>query len=191
MTLKNQYFLLRHGETVWGKTGLSYPWPDSEKVRLNKIGKEQIRRAAKILKKERIDLIFSSDFFRAKQTAEIVAKALRHKIVFDKRLRDTYIGHYHVKPKGVFNQDFPLSKLLSRFKKRPKGGENWNEVKKRVKEFLLSAEKQYQGKRILIVSHGDPLWLLEGLTRDLSDKELVDIILGKKYIKMGELKKVN
>lgn len=190
MRLKNQYFLLRHGETVWKKTGLSYPWPDSPKVCLNRNGRKQIKEAAGFLNNKKIGLIFSSDFFRARQSARIVAKALRRKIVFDKRLRDTYIGYYHGKPKSVFNHDFPLSKLGARFKKRPKEGENWDEVKKRVKEFLLGAEKQYQGKRILIVSHGDPLWLLEGLIRDLSDKELVDIILGKKYIKTGELKRL-
>lgn len=192
MTLKNRYFLLRHGQTVWQKTGLSYPWPHHEKARLDQKGKSDIQKVAKKLKDKKIDQIFSSDLCRTKETAGIVAKILGSKIVFDKRLRDTNISIYHGRPKEIFNRDFPLSKLMTRFKKRPKGGENWNEVRRRVKSFLAENEneKRYRSKNILIVSHGDPLWLLEGLMKKLSNQDLVNIILTKKQIKMGELREI-
>ena len=191
MTLRNHYFLLRHGRSVWQKTGLAYPWPHHEKAKLDQEGKVDIQKAAKKLKDKKIDLIFSSDLYRTEQTAKIVARILSLKIVFDKRLRDNNIGIYHNRPKEIFNHDFPLSKLMIMFKKRPKGGENWNEIRKRVRAFLSEIEKKYQGKNILIVGHGGPLLLLEGLTKNLSNQELVNVILAQKQIKMGELRKIN
>jgi isoleucyl-tRNA synthetase len=35
------------------------------------------------------------------------------------------------------------------------------EVKRRMGEFLFELERKYQGKNILIISHGEPLWMLE------------------------------
>ncbi len=191
MRLKNHYFILRHGDTVWTKTGRSYPWPDSPRVKLTLKARTQIKGIAEKLKKKNIELIFAPDLFRTKQTAKIVAKELGLKIHFEQRLRDSYIGGYHGQPKEIFNHDFPLSKLTARFKKRPKGGENWNDVRRRIKGFLTEIEKEYRDKKILIVSHGDPLWLLEGLMNNRSDKNLVNAILSQKYIKMGELRKIN
>ena len=53
---------------------------------------------------------------------------------------------------------------------------------------IESIEKKYQNKNILIVSHGDPLWLLEGLMKGLNNEEMLGS--RKKMIKKGELKKL-
>jgi len=192
MKLKNRYFLLRHGETVYQtkKKGFTYPWPDKPPVKLTKMGEKEIKNLAKKLKTKKIDLIFSSDIFRAQKTAEIVAKELGiKKINFDKRLRDVNLGIYHSKTKEEFYRDFPDPK--ERFFKKPKGGESWNNVKKRIKNFINDISKKHRNKNILIVSHGDPLWLFEGILRGLSNQEFLDEIFYKKnYIKIGELREI-
>ncbi len=191
MVLRNQYFLLRHGENAWSKTGRSYPWPDGDKVRLTRNGIGQIKKAAEVLKKEKIDLIYSSDLFRTRQSAEIAAKVLGIKrIIFDKRLRDTLMGVYQNRPKKEFYKDFPDPE--KRFRLKPKNGESWNEVKQRVKKFLLETEKKNKGKKILIVGHGDPFWLLEGIINNLDNNGLLRQIFGdeQNYIKKGELRKL-
>jgi len=172
MKVKNHYFVLRHGDTVWTKTEKIYPWPDGLNVHLTAEGKEAIRRAAKRLKGEKIDLIFSSDLYRTKQSSGIVAKELKLKVKFDKRLRDTFLGkYYHGRLKKDFYADFPDP--TKRFTTGPKGGETWNDVRQRVKSFLLDVEKENQGKNILIIGHGDPLWLLEGLVHNMTNEELL------------------
>lgn len=105
MKFKNHYFLLRHGQTPYqrdeDKKGILYPYPEDPPIEITEEGKKQIEEAAEKLKKtcpepsRRIDLIFSSDFFRTQQTAGIVSKGLGLEINFDKRLRDLNMGEFH------------------------------------------------------------------------------------------------
>lgn len=189
MKLRNRYFILRHGETIYQKENkeLTYPWPENPPIKLTREGVKAIESIAKKVKKEHINFIYSSDIFRTRQTANIVAKELGLKINLDKRLRDINLGTYHNGLKKDFYQAFPDSK--KRFSKGPKNGESWNDVKKRIKSFLKDIEKRYRDKVILIISHGDPLWLLEGMIRGLNNQEFLDEILVKdNYIKTGELR---
>ena len=189
MRLKNHYWFLRHGQTTWHHPDLSYPADNRTSVRLSLEGRKQIETATRILKQKKIDLIFSSDYLRTEQTAGIVSRVLKTKPIFDKKLRDVRLGRYHGRPKSEYYRDRPLK---TRFQKSPKGGESWNDLKKRVARFLKETEKKHRGKNILIVGHGDPLWLLNGVMKGLSQKELLDIIrIKKEYIQKGELKKIN
>ena len=188
--LKNHYFVLRHGETNWGHSDICYPFDNKTSVVLSEQGISQIKLVAKSLKKEKIDLIFCSDYLRTKQTAEIVAKALNLKIIADIRLGDPDIGDCSGKPKVRFYDEF--SAPIKRFELAPKNGESWNSVKERLSVFLEEIEAKYLGKNILIVGHGDSLWLFDGLIQESTNQELIDIIFKKKeYIKKGELRKIN
>jgi len=193
MKLKNKYFVLRHGQTIYQtkKREIIYPpLPENSDVHLTKIGKDQVKKIAQTIKKEGIDLIFSSDFFRTKETAEIVAKALGKKIIFDKRLRDVNLGVYQGKAKSLYYKDFPRGSSKMFFQK-PKGGESWLDCQKRMINFLKEIDKKYQGKKILIVSHGDPLWLLEGAVKKWSIKKLLGMKKSHQTLKNGELRKLN
>jgi len=171
MKLKNIYFLLRHGQTPYqqNKERIIYPWPEPSPILLTEKGRKEIERAAEELKKEKIDLVFASPLPRTRESAEIVAKELGLDIVFDERLREIDLGIYKGKPKEQYIKEF-LEKEGS-FYRKPSGGESWNEVKERVKSFLEELEEKYKDKRILIISHGNPLVFLEGIMRGLSDKD--------------------
>lgn len=192
MKLINKYYILRHGLTTYKikNPELTYPpLAGNLTVKLSNKGKNQIKTVAKRLKKVGIDLIFSSDFYRTKQTAEIVAKTLNiKKISFDKRLRDVNLGIYHGRPKTTFYRDFPINSK-NRFNKKPKNGESWNNVKKRMLNILREIERKYKRRKILIVSHGDPLWLLEGAVENLS---LAKLLKKRKNnpVELGELREL-
>ena len=190
MKLNNHYFILRHGKTTWPYAEISYP-PDSKKsVDLSPEGISQIEIMASNLKRENIDLIFCSEYLRVRRTAEIVAQALNLKPIIDIRLNDTELGDYFGKPKTDFYKDF--SDPSQRFEVRPKNGESWNDVKNRQAEFLEEIEEKYDQKIILIVGHGDSLWLFEGLINQMTNKELLSVVFEKKeFIKKGELKRIN
>lgn len=189
--LRNQYFILRHGQTTQQtqRERLTYNWPDKPPVKLTKKGKKQIKTAAKKLKKKGLDFIYSSDIFRTRQTAGILVKELGLKVKFDKRLRDINLGIYHGGLKEKLYQDFPDPK--KRFHQRPKEGESWNDVRKRVLHVLQEIDKKHKNKKILIISHGDSLWILEGAVKGLTNQELLDKNFVKKnYIKVGELRRL-
>lgn len=189
--LNNQYFILRHGQTTQQtkREKFTYNWPDKPPVRLTKKGERQIKIAAKKLKKEKINFIYSSDIFRTRQSAGIVARELGVKIHFDKRLRDINLGVYSGGLKEVLYRDFPDPK--KRFYQKPKKGESWLDCRKRMLDFLKQVDKKYKKKRILIISHGDSLWLLEGAANGLTNQELLnESLINKNYIKVGELRKL-
>lgn len=189
MNINNKYFLLRHGQTIYqtGKKDFLYPWPEKEPVKLTTEGEKMIESVAKRLKNRKIDLIFSSDIFRVKQSAKIVSKILGIEPKFDKRLRDVNFGVYHGSRTISFYNDFPDSK--TRFLKRPNKGENRKDVKKRVKKFIDEIEKRYKNKKILIVSHGDPLLMIEGIIKGLeTDEEFIEFTEKIQPAEVGELR---
>ena len=187
---KNHYFILRHGQTIYQtkRKNFIYRWPDSPPVKLTREGISQIKKAARKLKKEKMDLIYSSDIYRCRQTAGIVAKRLGLKINFDKRLRDINLGIYHGRLKKEFYKEFP--KREKRFYRRPPKGENWRDCRKRILSLIEDLEGKYKNKNILIISHGDPLWLFEGAVKGLTDKELLQKKKETTFLKVGEFKKI-
>ncbi len=111
------------------------------------------------------------------------------RVRLDKRLRDVNHGIYNGRTKKEFYRDFPY--VEKRFSKGPQGGESWNDIKKRLLSFIKEIDKKYKNKRILIVGHGDPLWLLEGMTKGMTNHGLLDEIFVKKnFIQPAEFRKI-
>jgi len=165
METKNKYFLLRHGQTIYQKENRDLIYLDNENysLSLTEEGKQKIENQAQKLKEDKIDLIFSSPYLRTKQSAQIASEVLGKEIIFDERLIDIKMGEFEGKPTSVYD-DFFLSKKLG-FIQHQKDGENWADVLKRMEEFLNDVENKYQNKNILVISHGEPLWLLAGFLK--------------------------
>ena len=194
MKVKNRYYILRHGKTEYqkGKANFTYPRKPIESVPLSDEGVEQIKRRAKQVKGLNIDKIYASDFLRTKQTAEIVKKevGLGGDIIFDIRLRDLDLGIWHDKKKEDFYNKFPVGRSF--FKKGPEGGESWDDLRERMIDVVREIDDRNKNKSILIVSHGDPLWILEGVFKDKSKTELIEEKRSKDgFIKTAELRRLN
>jgi len=193
----NKYFILRHGESLRQKKKIAVCWPEKIHCPLTKKGERQVKLVAKKLKKENIDLIFSSDLLRTKQTTQILGKELGAKPKFDKRLREVDVGVLNERPvKEVGKFWDPEGKLspseyyLKRFQVAPQKGENYSQIEKRIHEFIKEIDKKYQGKNILIISHQRPLTLLEKVMTDYDFKKFVKIIVERKELKVGEIKEL-
>jgi isoleucyl-tRNA synthetase len=191
--LKNKYFILRHGESTHQteRPNLVYYWPeDKPPASLTRVGRGQIEEKVKQLKDKKIDLIFSSDVLRTRQTANIVAQELGLKVQYDKRLRDIDWGVFQGKTAkeawGFFGHN-----MEERFEKPPPEGESWLDVKRRMTSFIEDIDKKYSKKNILIISHGDPLWLLDSWARGLDNKEALKERGPGCPIKLGDLRKLN
>lgn len=193
LKLKNNYFLLRHGKNIHQTTkkDIIYEWPDDpEPCVLLEEGKAEAEAAGYVLKNQNINLIFCSDVCRTKKTAEIVAEIIgfsKNKIIYDARLRDINWGILGGKTKKqaweFFNGD-PLRK----FEQAVPQGESWNDCQSRVLNVLTEIENKYAGNNILIVSHGDPLWLLECYFKGLNYEEALKY--RERLIKTGEVRKL-
>jgi len=193
--LKNRYFFLRHGQNIHQteKKGIVYCWPDDNPpCCLIKEGKEEAINAGKSLKKEKIDYVLCSDILRCRETAKIVSEIVgfdQSKIIYDTRLRDLNWGIFGGKTRKEY-WDFYKNDRMKAFETPTPEGESWNQCRERVISLFKEIENNFENKNILIVSHGDPLWLLEGYIKNIDDQTLVkerkEIML-----KPGEVKEIH
>lgn len=179
----NKYIFLRHGEALNNQLNITSSWPEKKKYPLTFKGIGEIEKLIPWLKKKSVDLIFSSDILRAKQTAGIVASALSKKITFDKRLREHSFGAYNGRSAKEWHKLFGDS---DSYTIKPSGGESLQEVQERMMDFLKTMDEKYQGKTILIVTHANPIFAAgnsyEGYVRKktsrLKNKFSVDGVTG-------------
>ena len=164
----NKYFVMRHAESEKNVKGVMNS--DLQNVySLTEEGKHQAETSAKSLKKEKIDLVFSSPFERAKQTAEITKQTLeiKEEVVIDERLWELKTGPLF-EGKGYEEYRASFEEPDIRFYEAPEGGETLLEVNKRVGEFLYDLENKYKGKNILIVSHQAPIVAMRAVAEAFS-----------------------
>ncbi|MBI4101390.1 MAG: class I tRNA ligase family protein, partial [Candidatus Nealsonbacteria bacterium] len=186
----NSYFLLRHGDSFRQVKKVSNCWPEKTKMPLTSKGLKEVEAAAKLLQKKKIDLIFSSDILRTRQTAEAVARATGAKVIFDKRLREYNVGEFNGKPPKLV-WDYLMERENQVLVKLPRG-ERLIDIRKRMYGILKAVNGKYQGKNILFVSHELPLTILE---ETLKGKTMGEILESRrndkgKTIKTAEVRKV-
>lgn len=163
--LNNRYFIIRHGESKANVAHilLSHPKEGTISYGLSPKGKKQVRISVLKNKKSKVldsdVIIYSSDFLRAKETAEIAKKLLGvKKINFHKNLRERYFGKYDKTSLDNIKIVWEHDRKNTNHKHR--GVENPSKVLKRILVFIIQLEKKYKGKKILLVSHGDVLQIL-------------------------------
>ncbi|MFA4975472.1 MAG: class I tRNA ligase family protein [Candidatus Paceibacterota bacterium] len=185
----NKYFVMRHGEAESNTLNVVSANINFQH-HLTKKGVEQIEKELKELEDIKFDLIFSSPLLRTKETVEIVKNKLEINFptIFDDRLLEFNTGEFDGKSIDEYHTFCP--NIIDEFTKRPKGGECENDVKKRVGEFFYEIESRYQNKNILIVSHGDPIWMMFTATNGMNIEQAIEFSKNN-YPKNGEVKEIN
>ncbi len=150
-------YFMRHAEAEQNVMDIVNSDPKEDTFHLTEKGKESAKKGAELLKEKGLDLIITSDFIRTKETAEIVSKATGAPVVTDARLREFNTGVWN----GKHNSDFDKARPPEGWwKVAPEGGETWTETRNRMMQVVHEITAQHPGKRVLIVSHGDPLWVV-------------------------------
>jgi len=183
----NHYIFLRHGEALSNIENFLCSFPEKKKAPLTLKGRKEIEKVAKFLKKEKIDISFSSDLLRTQETSKIIAQELQIEVVYDQRLREVNFGNLNGQDTSFYHHFVPT--FEEKFIREIPGGENLNQVRQRLYDFILSIEKQYQNKKILIVSHEYPIWLLWSIFQGFDQKETISAKVKRKmdFIRTGDL----
>jgi isoleucyl-tRNA synthetase len=159
----NQYFIMRHGEAENNLQAIcNTALEHKDLYHLTDLGRETVRKNAESLKDAGIEVIIASPFARTFETARIVAETIGFdpgQIIIDNSLGEINVGINEGKSLEEYHAYFET--LADRFTKSPEGGETFVEVRRRVGAFLYELEEKYKGKNILMVSHGDPLWMMK------------------------------
>jgi len=176
LSTRNRYIFLRHGESINNLSQTLDTVMDNGTIGLSERGKKQSAAAATKLKKEKIDVIYTSQFKRAKETAEIIGQALDLKPQEDQRINEYHIGQvYEGKTISEFHRGF--GDRAQRLHEAPPGGETWLQIRQRMFDFLHQLDRQHQGKTFLIVTHSDPIYVVRWALSLQSEAVLHDVPL--------------
>lgn len=162
----NKLFLVRHAEAGHNVNGTLDSKIDSQKYPLTKKGEEQAEALAKSLKQKKIDFIFSSPLLRTRQTAEIISKKLGVEVVVEHGLREWGAGEFEGKTIEEFYRTFSTQESYA--EKADYGVETGRQMRERLGSFLDEINSKYKNKNIIVVSHGDPLQILYGITQGMN-----------------------
>ena len=104
-------------------------------------------------------VIVSSDFLRTKQTAELLATELGVEPRLSERLRERFFGDFEEQPNSNYQQVWERDG-------KGIGSTQWNvesvdSVAERMLAELNLSNDLVQNQSIILVSHGDPLQILE------------------------------
>lgn len=171
---RNNFFLVRHGESEGNAGGDKISSDPVFHDPLTELGKKEVADAVSNFKNTHIDVIITSPFVRTKETARILAQALGYTgdIIEDMRLGEINAGVYNGKSWAEYMAHF--SSIKDRFVKKVDSAENWEDVRKRACEAMYDIDARYEGKNILIVSHGAPLHCIDLASGGLSNKEIIE-----------------
>ena len=160
MSVNITYFV--HGTTTDNEKNLATGWNPGK---LSELGKQQSKRLGQLVANLRFNLVFCSDLKRAVDSAKL-AFGDKSKIVLDNRLRECNYGDLTGKP---FN--FKLKNYI--YYPFP-NGENYQDVERRIANFLEFLKQNYNGKHVAILAHQAPQLALEVLLKGKTWEQAID-----------------
>ena len=147
-----QLYLIRHGEAI---SAVEQTIGDTSLTPLGIKQAERLRDRLAATGEISADVLISSTFKRARQTAEIIAPALDLPIVFDDEVQELRDGAAEGMRFDEYRKKFGRVDFdVNPFKHVAPGGENWGEFMLRVSNALYRITHEYEGKTIVIVCHG-------------------------------------
>ncbi|MES2416481.1 MAG: class I tRNA ligase family protein, partial [Patescibacteria group bacterium] len=190
----NNYFVMRHGETEANKKSIICSIPNGE-WHLDADGIAQAGKSAESMKDKNIDLIFTSDFIRTLETAEIMREKLglgKENVIVDERLREMGIKSFDGKNWDEYHKSH--IKTSENFNSHIAEDESYQDVKNRMTAFVYEVEEKYKDKNILFVTHGGPAWLLFAGAQAKNVEESLAMIRDVKdfhYFQNAEIKELD
>jgi broad specificity phosphatase PhoE len=140
--------LVRHGGTDLNDRDVVRGWKD---VPLNEDGHVQAAQLAKQLK-GKVDVVYSSDLQRARQTADDIAAANRVRVIHERGLRPWDVGKHAGQDSGKVATVLEKSAIKTPDKPLD-GGESFNKFKDRFLGTVMAIARKEKGKRVALVTH--------------------------------------
>lgn len=152
-------YLIRHAETVDEKgirnTNENFQIINEKEI-LSVKGEEQAEKLSENVELKNLDIIWSSSYTRAKATAKYIANVNNLPFNLDNDLSERKLGN--LKELGEFMKDKnsrdPSQEQLLDRTFRTSDGESAEQTRKRMNNFFDRILKEYEGKRIAVISHG-------------------------------------
>jgi broad specificity phosphatase PhoE len=168
--LANRFSVMRHGQSKANARGVIVSCIENDRrgdYGLTELGRQQVLAAVRGCGLPAETVICSSDFSRARQTAEVVRAHLgAAEVGIAEALRERCFGDWEGTPAVNYAPVWAADAVADATGEAgagPAGGnvEPAATVLDRVTAFIVELERQYSGRDILLVSHGDTLQILQ------------------------------
>ncbi|MBA2743938.1 MAG: histidine phosphatase family protein [Chthoniobacterales bacterium] len=153
-------FLVRHGATVLTAEDR---FAGATDVELSNEGREQTRRLATRLTKEKIAAVYASPLGRTVETARILTEPHQLEVQMRDGLREISHGRWEQMTRREVEQRFPDEAAeweKDPYTFAPLGGESGLAVTARALPVLIELVREHAGETILVVSHKATIRLL-------------------------------
>jgi broad specificity phosphatase PhoE len=150
-------------------------------VPLTDLGREQAKAAGEFLSGRPPDLVVTSTYRRAWDTARL-ATPDGVEVVPDERLRDRELGVLDLLTSHGVRERWPdelrRKRRLGKFYYRPPGGESWADVVLRLRSLLAELGARRPGARVLLSAHEMTVFALRYLLEGLPEPDLLRVAAG-------------
>ncbi|MCJ7936136.1 MAG: 2,3-bisphosphoglycerate-dependent phosphoglycerate mutase [Chryseobacterium sp.] len=172
-------FLVRHGQSLWNLENRFTGWQD---IDITEAGIEEAKKTGTALKKEKIDIAFTSALIRAQHTLKIILSEMgkpNTPIIIDKALNERSYGSLEGLNKAETAQKYGDEQVYTwrrSYDIVPPGGESLKDTYNRVIPYFESkiAPLLKKGENVLIVAHGNSLRSLVMYLEHLSPEEILE-----------------
>lgn len=185
---KNEYYIMRHGEAHHNVEGIEECGMDPEN-HLTNLGTLQVN-DTKNKNNVDFDVIISSPFIRTMETAKIMAG--EKDIIINDLFREINVGYFDKQSSDNIYKE--LGDKYLKLNTKLGGGESHGDVMNRTMKGIMNLEKEYEGKKILIVTHGAPMRMIATGGELITEEELIADELSndtRLYPKNAEIRKLN
>ncbi|HET7708973.1 MAG TPA: histidine phosphatase family protein [Sphingomicrobium sp.] len=133
---------------------------------------------------ERPEIILSSPYLRARQTAEAICRAGGlaggpARSVVDERLREREFGVFDrlttLGIRGKYPEEAAHRAKLGKFYHRPPGGESWADVILRLRSMMNTINLHYCDRRVLVVAHQVVVLCMRYILEELDEPGILAI----------------
>ncbi|MBD5532486.1 MAG: histidine phosphatase family protein [Lachnospiraceae bacterium] len=173
-------FVARHGQTVWNAQNRVCGVTD---VKLTEKGINQARELADTVKNYNIDMVMVSPLERAMETGKIVADKNSIPLQIEELLIEQNYGIYE----GVDRKTDSFLVNKRNFAYKYPEGESMLQVAYRIYGLIDKIKEQYQGKNILIISHGGVCRIIRTYFQDMTNEEFFNYTLENGRLEEYEL----
>jgi broad specificity phosphatase PhoE len=137
--------LFRHGQTDWN---IDMRLQGTADIPMNDFGVAQVSKAAEVLAQSQWDVILASPLDRARQSAEIIQNVLGlNELKIESLLIERSFGIGEGMDYKTWQEQFAHLDSIP-------GAESATQVQSRARLLLEFLEREYQGAKVLAVSHG-------------------------------------
>ena len=165
--LSNRFSVMRHGQSKANEAGVIVSTIENDRrgdYGLSAAGQEQALAAARACGLPPETVICTSDFSRARQTAELVRACLgTQDVVVAEALRERSFGAWEGTPVANYQRVWAADEAGAGCAagRAADGVEPASAVLERTTQLVARLEERYSGRDILLVSHGDTLQILQ------------------------------